>query len=571
MKNKKTLVLSTTLFLSLLLIGMIPTQAAIAVPLQDHISLTGYYNTAVDSTVDVNDYMLVGNYWYSSMGEAIWASDGETSAGTGTSYISLEDSCILGDYASEPNSWADYAYLKSSYGATVTKVGGDLAWVVGTNCTAPSLSAGSTSSYISLQMAGDASGTGGTAEEITFTADCWSDVDGDGVDDSATVPEEDYIAFTSNVYVYGVAMVDASDVDKDASGYIKLGFYVDSSTTYDMRIEFQGGEVAADSTYVASWTYTGATATELDHFEAEAEAIAFLVDLSDAISDDTDSSPVIAGLDWIKLGIYAEDAYGDGSSDTIDFYVYNLAIFDEIPALTDNDPSTDYDINQAANQATTGDATYYLSHNVLQPYVAAATDNDWVTKVYFDRDFKNGDRLFNQWRHIKFMGTAKKDPSSGSVSTERGTPPNVRECNYVFNFNQLRISDGDDLSSTFTPTYTAQLFKIKTENDDFYSAEKEYDDDIISASVKGVDKTDTFISALANQNDNTWVTLFTFAAVDTSGNTEIAYSYYTEETPDDLQEPIVWPTFGVPRNIGFIIGGIALLGVIALAIAKKRR
>ena len=172
--------------------SFIPANAGVVVPLKDHMSLTTYSYTAVSSVVDVDDYMLIGNNWFSTMGESIWSKDGETTAGVGTSYVSLADSCIIGEYSSNPHSWSDFSYLKSSYSSTVTKVSGDNAWVVGTNCTAPSLSAGSTSSYISLQMAGDASADAGSAnEEISFLADCWVDIDNDGSNESGTVAEED--------------------------------------------------------------------------------------------------------------------------------------------------------------------------------------------------------------------------------------------------------------------------------------------------------------------------------------------------------------------------------------------
>lgn len=288
------------------MIAVIPTNAAITgLRLQEQISLTGFSLTAVDSSASSTDYMLVDHYFYTPMGETIWSKDGETSAGTGTSYISLEDSCIIGEYASEPMSWSDFAYIKSSFSATEAE-GGDTACGSG-NITDVSLSAGSTSSYISGSADfADAFNDGGTAAEtVTWTSDCWSDQDSDGTDDSASVPEEDYVHFTKNVYIYYCLKVDGSATDVACSFAIQLGFYVDASTTYDVKIEVNGGSDAASS-YTSDWTYTGATSAELDYFECEGHAIAGILDLSELIADDSDSSPVIAGLDWWKVIITAE-------------------------------------------------------------------------------------------------------------------------------------------------------------------------------------------------------------------------------------------------------------------------
>lgn len=580
--NKRLKFGIATFFLALFFMGLVPlSQASVVnVPLQDHLSLITYSYTAADNTVTKTDFMLDGHYWYSSMGESVWSNNGESSAGVGTSYLDLGLSALKGDYAGYPYSWSDFAYLTSSFGSTVTKVSGDSAWTVGTNCSFPSLSAGATSSYIRMQMAGAANALTGANEEITFTAETWHDYDGDNVDDSATVTSEDFIPFTQNTYIFGTAMVDASDIDKDAHGYIQLGLYVDSSTTYDLRIEFQGGEIAADSSYVASWNYTDeGTAYDsiLSFYEAEGEKVSFLIDLADLISDDTDSTPVISGLDFWKMGIYAEDAYGDDDADTIDFYVYNLAILDEIPCITDNDAASDWDINQAANIAIYGEDDYYLSHDSLQPVVSAATDNEFNTYIYLDKDFDNGDYLFNNWRHVTFAGTGKLEASAGDINTALGTGKNRRDVQLTFNHNQMRIYEGRtrELSSTYTPTISTQAFVIKTDNDDFYSSEGEYDQDLIEDTIwiDGKDEYQTFVQALANVNDNTWVTLKTFGAVDTDGETNLEYSYYTEERgdpkdPDDPVVPILPRIFGISSAV--LIGGLVTIGLAVLMIRKRK-
>jgi len=281
-------------------------------------------------------------------------------------------------------------------------------------------------------------------------------------------------------------------------------------------------------------------------------------------------------LDWIKLGITAADNYGDGSSDTVDFYVYNLAILDNIPAITDNEPSTDVDINQGDNIATYGDDTYYLSHNQLQPVISAATNNEYNTKVYLDKDFPNGGYLLNTWRHITFAGTAKidADPARSSVSwLERTGPDYVKHVDLWFNFNQMRHSDSTkNIASTFAPSYTAQYFKIKTDDNVFYSPEKSYDEDINNAYVDDVKKQEDFASALANQNDNTWVNLYTYSSVKTEGASHISYDLTTEVGPSSYQEIGMFPGLGtkIYSSTGIIIG-LALIGLIAIAIRKRRR
>lgn len=131
-----------------------------------------------------------------------------------------------------------------------------------------------------------------------------------------------------------------------------------------------------------------------------------------------------------------------------------------------------------------------------------------------------------------------------------------------------------ELSSTYTPTISTQLFVIKTDNDDFYSPEGEYDQDLIKDSVwiDGKDEYQTFVQALANQNDNTWVTLKTFSAVDSDGVTNLQYSYFTEETgpPDDIPVFPRLPTvFGISGAV--LLGGIVTIGLAILMIKKKRR
>ena len=196
--NKKKMSFYGFLLLSLFFLGMcfVPTMANVGVPLQDHISLTGYAYTAADVTVDKDDYMLVDRFWYSSMGESIWSSDGETSAGSGTSYLSLEDSCIIGDYGSYPLSWADFSYVKASYSATEAEIytceydclkGGDTA---ADGVTDPAFSSDPLgASYISCAGTFETAATdgGSAAETITWTAEAWRDLDGDGTDDSSTV------------------------------------------------------------------------------------------------------------------------------------------------------------------------------------------------------------------------------------------------------------------------------------------------------------------------------------------------------------------------------------------------
>jgi len=587
------------MLLSVFLLGFIPqTQAKMVVtdiPLEDYISLGTYYYTAVNENVDKDDYMLInyedGTQWFSSMGETIFSKDGETSAGTGTSYVDLSASCLMGDYASYPYSWADFAYLKSSFSSSVTKVSGDSAWTVGTNCTAPSLSAGPTTAYIKMQMAGTANALTGNNEEINFISEVWHDIDGDGVDDSASVAEEDYIPLQSTTYLYGTAMVDASDTDKDAHGYIIVAFYVDSSTNYLLRINFEGGETASDSTYVADWVTdsdgteagTGTGATKLDFFECEGQAVTFLIDIADMISDDATDSPVISGIDWWKMGIYAEDAYGDDTSDTIDFYVYNLAVVDEIPALTDNDASSTWDINQGDNIAIYGEDDYFLTHDCLQPVVSADTANTFNNKVYFDADFKNGDMLCNQWRHIKVMGEAKKlmNMEESYVRTGVGTAPNRRDCYYTFDFNQMRIHESreEELSTTYQPSYSSQIFKIRTDNDDFYSPENEYDQDLVeqingewAITVKGINKYETFQQNLANQADNTWVSIYTFGSTDSEGTFVLKYSYQTQDSGTAEGGQIVLP-IGAGISIGTtaLVGFLTVISIALIYIKKKRK
>ena len=543
---------------------------AIIFPLDEHISLGTYVNTAVSELVDKDDYMLNGYYYYTTMGETLWAYQGESSAGSGTSYIDLGASCLIGDYGSYPMSWADFSYIKSSYSSTVTATG-DSAWVVGTNCTAPSLSAGATSSYISLQMGGDASSdAGSTAENIVWTADCWSDVDSDGTDDSATVPEEDFVHFPSTTYIYGAAMVDSSDNDVATYGYITLGFYVDSSTTYDVTIKLNGGSDAA-SNYVSSWTYTGATAATLDFYEAEGNVVVFLIDLADLISDDTDSSPVVSGIDWVKLGINAADDYSTTTA-TIDFYLYNLCVLDELPAITDNDyGQTSPDWNGAANNAAIGDGTYYMNHDILLPYIAAATNNAFTGYVYVEDDLLSGARLNNLWRHVCFKGTSMMKGRITNTDHVRSGPPYEWHYYVTYDFNQYRISDGKLITSTYQPSYSSQVFKIKTDDNVFYSPENSYDKDWLYANVKGINELDSFKSALKSQADATWVTMYTFGSVDSSGQMNMEWGYKASLQPslvgggeEEFNIPAMTPAaWGVVGAIG--------LAVIILAVIRRRR
>ena len=569
--NKKILVFTISVLFLLGMISAVPTFAASEdVPLNDMVRLTTYYTTAVNYDASKTDYMLYQNQWFSTMGESIWADYGETAAGTGTSYVDLASSCMIGDYAGETLTWGDYAFIESTYAAAVTATG-DSAWVVGTNCTAPSLSAGATATYISLQMAGDASSDGGsTAEAVTWTGNIHDDIDNDGVDDSATVFEEDYLKCSANVFLYYCIKVVSSDVDVATSFWVQVSFYVDQSTTYDVKIEVNGGSDVANS-YVSDWTYTGANAAELDYFEAEGHAIAGFISIAELISDDSDSTPNIAGVDYVKAGITAVDNYGDGSSDTINGYIYNLCLLDEEPALTDNDPSQTVDWTGGADNAAVGDATYYVSSDCLFPYVVAASANAYNSYVYLDADFDSGDTLLQNWHHIKFLGTAKLDYSSdSSITTSMGEPPNKRVVDLNYNFNQLRISDGDEITSSFAPAYSAAAFYITTDQDDFWSPEKQYDEDLIYAEVAGVEKTEDFEQALANVADNTHVAFYTWSTAPSAGIQNVHYEYYTEESKEFA--PPVFKKGLIAGNITLIIGMTAiLLGALGLYLRRKNK
>ena len=97
--NERKLTFGIGLFLlSMFFISMAFTSMAIvtSVPLKDRVQFGTYSYSACDSSLDTDDYMIVGTHWYSTMGETIWCSDGETSAGVGTSYLDLSGSCIIG-------------------------------------------------------------------------------------------------------------------------------------------------------------------------------------------------------------------------------------------------------------------------------------------------------------------------------------------------------------------------------------------------------------------------------------------------------------------------------------------
>ena len=165
------------------------------------------------------------------------------------------------------------------------------------------------------------------------------------------------------------------------------------------------------------------------------------------------------------------------------------------------------------------------------------------------------------------------------ISTQIGTAPNRRDCFYTYNFNQMRIHENREeaLSTTFLPSYSSQIFQIRTDNDDFYSTEKEYDQDLVekigdnwAITVKGVNKFETFEQNLANVADNTWVTLYTFIAVDTSGLMVLKYSYMTQESGSDAGG------IYIPIGQGFNIGAGVIIGVlsfisIAIILIKKRK
>jgi len=574
MKRQKLIGL---IFLAILFMSSFPTVAASTVPLKDRVELTSYSYTAVDVNSAPSDYMIDGKLLYTTMSEKIYAGDGETSAGSGTSYLDLSQSCLLGDYANrlgsafDISSWSDFAFVQPTYSTSETEAGDTAA----DSITDPSLSAGDTDTYISATVDWTtASVDAGTASETVYwDAEVWYDGDGDGTDDSSTTPAEDYIPFTKNVYIYAVMKIDCSDIDKQVTFTLSPHFYVDAATTYAVDITLIGGSGGASS-YTHEWVYTGATSAQVKFYEAEDDWVVVLIDLAELISDDTDSSPNIAGLDYIRFKLVASDDYGDNSSDTVTAYLRNFCIFNDIPALTDRSASTRFDINGDTTNTATGDASYYTSHDILQPYTAAATDNAWNSKIYLDNDIVSGTQLLLNWHQITFAGKAWLDPSEISVNTQLGQPPNKRDVSLTFDFNQLRISDNDEISSTFAPSYGTAAFYITTDKDDFYSDAKDFDEDIISAEVSGVDVTDDFKTALANVDDDTDVALYTWSSTPTNGKVEVKYSYWTAE-----QEEVGaadWAFFAnavsfLGQNIYIVAAvSITIIALVALAFYKPK-
>ena len=533
MNNKKLIGLSFLIVLGLS--GLLAIPGALAAtdrPLMERVQLGTYSITCVDSHTTKYDYMLVGKQIYFPCMEYIDSGDGETAVNTATSYVDLSKSCILGDYASEHGLWNDYAFIQDTFSGTETEAG-DTACGSG-NITDPSLSAGSTSTYISCEADfANAAADGGTAaESVTWAAEVWRDLDDDGTDDTSTVPEEDYIVCTKDVYIYYCLKVDASDTDTTAFFSVSVFFYVDASTTYEVEIVVAGGDGAA-AAYAADWDYSGTSKVVLTYQEAENEAVAGVISLAEVISDDGES-PAIAGIDYTEVCLSADDNYGAGDTDTVTGYLYNLAIFDEPPAINDNDPATDLDDTMTNGNEDTaiGDATYYASHNILIPYTASAADTDWDTLIYLDSDIYDGrfapdQELTNVWHQIYFAGTAEMLPKVYSTSINPGVDGTTRNVDMLFDFNQRRISDATEtLSSTWAPSFSTADVYITTDEDVFRGDAKEFHLDIIDFYVEGVKETDDAVSNLVNTADDTDTSLFQWSTAPSTGEKTVQLSYY---------------------------------------------
>ena len=117
MKLRNLLIYTTILFLFLSTSNVQGDISSFSVPLNDEITLPSYSFTAVSDNVDIDDYMLDGKQLYFPFDEYLEAGDGKTGGASGTSYISLEESTLLGDYASESESWSEYAFIETTYGS----------------------------------------------------------------------------------------------------------------------------------------------------------------------------------------------------------------------------------------------------------------------------------------------------------------------------------------------------------------------------------------------------------------------------------------------------------------------
>lgn len=532
--------------------------------LDEEVQLGTYYVTLVDYATTKTDYLIVGENVFFPAGEYISAGDGNTAVATGTSYVDLSKSCILGDYASDIATWADFAFLQKSYSTTEVETG-DTACGAG-NITDPSLSAGQTTTYISaIADFTDASADGGTdIETVSWTANIFNDIDGDGTDDTATVPEEDYIPCTKDVYIYFSGMIDSSDVDTSTFLTVYVSFYIDQSTNYNVEIRLAGGDGDA-SAYSTHWTYAGVGSARLTVYEAEDDAFATVISLAELISDDANDDPSIAGIDYVKIMLHADDNYGSGDADTVKGYVYNLALFDEPPAITDNTPSTDIDDDLTGGESNTveGDATYLSSHNILNPYWVAAATNSISSLVYLDTDVYHGMTLTNAWHQIYFAGTACLMPESYGNSPGVADGGNYRSTGMTFNFNPRQISDPDwmkELSSTWVASYSTAALYITTDEDQFNGDPKEFHLDVIEANVEGVDETDAFVSALVNQGDDTDVSLYAWSTAPTAGIQEILFKYYNTVGAG-------WSIGGI---VGFVSGNLLLFGIAAAVLIFLR-
>jgi hypothetical protein len=272
----------------------------------------------------------------------------------------------------------------------------------------------------------------------------------------------------------------------------------------------------------AGWDLTTSNGATINYYDTNNTYISTIVPLSEIIDEDTESIAAIQGLDYID--VYANTSV---NSEAMNIRVKNIAAFQNWPSVDDrDDDDDDRDWNDANNIFANSQDDETLIQSVI---TEAGTDT--VDNLMELNANKEGSMTFlSNARYVSFGGVFALYPTTGSCPPSTYISTGKYLTTETLQFDTRTIDD----FTTFTNhlTWTDYQFNITFDDDIFWDT-TDYEENLYSFTVEGLDKKSTWKSTweTSGLGDGSEIQYNVADPSTTTGSLfDIIHGYYTDES-----------------------------------------
>ncbi|MEW5821829.1 MAG: hypothetical protein AB1782_16665 [Cyanobacteriota bacterium] len=357
-------------------------------------------------------------------------------------------------------------------------------------------------------------GTAYDASSVYWESNLYFDQNGDG--DYVDALDKAYLPLSGTEYFY-VCFSNNFNTSVNAATYGEISLHFEMTSGTDYVIYVRGYYGNGD----AGWSSVGSTADNqaiFSVYDGDGLYIALQIPLADLLSEDENEVGSVLGLDLIrtKMNFGATD-------EAITLTAKNIAVFDSYLSLTDKyDDDNDFDFRSSGGIISNP----WDDNDIIATTITESTTDTIDNTMPLLADYSGSFTLSKNARFLKFTGVCSIQPSTYSYSSASSEGLYLTTENIVF--DTRGIDDLDTLSNVLS--WSTLKFNI-TIDDAVLHYTSDYEDNLVSFVVEGLDKKSTFESSwsASTVTDDSEIQYDVDDPSTTTGSyQEISLGYYTQ-------------------------------------------